>query len=84
MEKVINMENEKLIEIIKDYKNKSNKDIFLALDFLYEDFNKTKELLVKLTYHLDSTENSYNKLLDEINNRVTNGTKWYNFFIWIL
>ena len=69
------MENEKLIEIIKDYKNKSNKDIFLALDFLYEDFNKTKELLVKLTYHLDSTENSYNKLLDEINNRVTNGTK---------
>jgi len=75
MEKVINMENEKLIEIIKDYKNKSNKDIFLALDFLYEDFNKTKELLVKLTYHLDSTENSYNKLLDEINNRVTNGTK---------
>lgn len=84
MEKVINMENEKLIEIIKDYKNKSNKDIFLALDFLYEDFNKTKELLVKLTYHLDSTENSYNKLLDEINNRVTNGAKWYNFFIWIL
>jgi DNA anti-recombination protein RmuC len=75
MEKVINMENEKLIEIIKDYKNKSNKDIFLALDFLYEDFNKTKELLVKLTYHLDSTENSYNKLLDEINNRVTNGAK---------
>jgi DNA anti-recombination protein RmuC len=75
MEKVINMENENLTEIIKDYKNKSNKDIFLALDFLYEDFNKTKELLVKLTYHLDSTENSYNKLLDEINNRVTNGTK---------
>jgi DNA anti-recombination protein RmuC len=69
------MENENLTEIIKDYKNKSNKDIFLALDFLYEDFNKTKELLVKLTYHLDSTENSYNKLLDEINNRVTNGTK---------
>ena len=72
------MENEKLIEIIKDYKNKSNKDIFLALDFLYEDFNKTKELLVKLTYHLDSTENSYNKLLDEINNRISNEPKWYN------
>jgi DNA anti-recombination protein RmuC len=69
------MENEKLIEIIKDYKNKSNKDIFLALDFLYEDFNKTKELLVKLTYHLDSTENSYNKLLDEINNRISNEPK---------
>ncbi len=69
------MENDKLIETLKDYKNSSNKDIISALDFLYEDFNKTKDLIVKLTYHLDQTEMSYNKLLQEINNRVSNEPK---------
>ena len=66
------MEQEKILEILKDYKNKSNKDLISALDFLYEDFNKTKDLIVKLTLHLDTTEFSYNKLLEEINNRTKN------------
>jgi hypothetical protein len=64
------MDQEKILEILKDYKNKSNKDLISALDFLYEDFNKTKDLIVKLTLHLDTTEFSYNKLLEEINNRI--------------
>ena len=64
------MEQEKILEILKDYKNKSNKDLISAFDFLYEDFNKTKDLIVKLTLHLDTTEFSYNKLLEEINNRI--------------
>jgi hypothetical protein len=64
------MDQEKILEILKDYKNKSNKDLISALDFLYEDFNKTKDLIVKLTVHLDSTELSYNKLLEEINSRI--------------
>jgi DNA anti-recombination protein RmuC len=64
------MEQDKLLEILKDYKNTSNKDIISALDFLYNDFEKTKDLIVKLTHHLDSTENSYNKLLEELNNRI--------------
>jgi sulfite reductase alpha subunit-like flavoprotein len=72
MEKIINMDQEKILEIIKDYKNKSNKDLVSVLDFLYEDFNKTKDLIIKLTHHLDSTEISYNKLLEEINNRTKN------------
>jgi sulfite reductase alpha subunit-like flavoprotein len=63
---------EKIAEIVKDYKNKSNKDLVSVLDFLYEDFNKTKDLIIKLTHHLDSTEISYNKLLEEINNRTKN------------
>ena len=66
------MEQEKILEIIKDYKNRSNKDLISVLDFLFEDFNKTKDLLVKLTHHLDSTEISYNKILEEINNRTKN------------
>lgn len=72
MENLINMKIEKVVEIVKDYKNKSNKDLTDVLKFLSEDFDKTKSLIVKLTYHLDSTENSYNKILDEINKRTRN------------
>jgi len=72
MENHINMKNEEILEILQDYKNKSNKDLISALDFLNNDFVKTKDLIVKLTYHLDSTETSYNKLLEEINKRINN------------
>jgi hypothetical protein len=64
------MEQEKIFEVLKDYKNKSNKDLLEILSFLNNDFYQTKELIIKLTKHLDSTEDSYNKILDELNNRV--------------
>jgi DNA anti-recombination protein RmuC len=66
------MKSEEVLGILKDYKNKSNKDLVSALDFLKNDFEKTKDILVKLTYHLESTENSYNKILEEINKRTSN------------
>ncbi len=66
------MKSEEIIELLKDYKNASNKELTSALEFLDEDFNKTKELIVKLTYHLDSTENTYNKLLEELKKRIKN------------
>jgi DNA anti-recombination protein RmuC len=66
------MKNEEILEILKDYRNKSNKDLVNTLDFLKNDFEKTKDLLLKLTYHLESTENSYNKILEEINKRTNN------------
>ena len=59
------MTNEQIIEVLKNYKNKSNKDIIFAMDFLNEDFDKTKDLLIKLSKHLDTTEESYYKLLEE-------------------
>lgn len=64
------MDQNKIFEILEDYKNKSNKDLLELLSFLNDDFYKTKDLIIKLTKHLDSTENSYNKILDEINNRT--------------
>lgn len=63
------MKSEEVIEILKNYKNKSNKDLTSALQFLYEDFNNTKDLLIKLSKHLDITEDSYNKLLEEYEKR---------------
>jgi hypothetical protein len=62
-----------ILLIIKDHKEKSNKDLKLAMDFIQEDFNVTKENLIKLTNHLDKLENTYNLLLKEYNDR--NGLK---------
>jgi prefoldin subunit 5 len=60
---------EKIVQIIKEYKSRPNKDLEIAMDFLKEDFEKTKESLLKLTNHLDKVESSYNLLLKEYQSR---------------
>jgi hypothetical protein len=72
-ENLFNMEQEEVFDILKNYKNKSNKDLVNIMDFLSEDFEKTKDLLLKLSIHLDNTEESYNKILKEFNRRKNNG-----------
>jgi hypothetical protein len=39
------------------------------MDFIQEDFNMTKESLIKLTHHLDKLENTYNILHKEYTDR---------------
>ena len=60
---------EKVLRIIKDVKSHSNKDLIFAMDFIQEDFNKTKETLITLTHHLDKIENTYNLILKEYESR---------------
>lgn len=60
---------EKVVQIIKEYKSRPNKDLTIAMDFLKEDFDKTKDSLLKLTTHLDKVESSYNILLKEYQSR---------------
>lgn len=64
------MEKEKIIEIINDVENKSNKDLFITVNELYEEFEKTKKLIVDLTRHMESIEQSYNRVNKEIEKRV--------------
>lgn len=64
------MDHEKVLDIIKNYKNKSNTDLKSAMDYIYNDFEETKKLLLKLVKHLDTSENTYNKLLEEFNKRL--------------
>lgn len=64
------MDHEKVLDIIKNYKNKSNTDLKSAMDYIYNDFEETKKLLLKLVKHLDASENTYNKLLEEFNKRL--------------
>jgi hypothetical protein len=64
------MDNEKLIEVAKDYQNKSNKDLFDAVNLLYEEYEKTKELIIDLTKHLETVEILYNNVNDEMGKRI--------------
>jgi hypothetical protein len=64
------LSKEMLLEISKDAENKSNKDLFIAVNSLYEEYNKTKELIVDLTRHLESVEILYNNVNREIEKRT--------------
>jgi hypothetical protein len=64
------MDKDKLLEIAKDVKNKSNKDLFIVVNELYGEFEKTKLLIVDLTRHLDSVEELYNEVNLEIEKRI--------------
>jgi hypothetical protein len=64
------MEKEKIIEIVNDVENKSNKDLFITVNELYEEFEKTKQLIVDLTRHMESVEQSYNRVNNEIEKRL--------------
>ena len=67
------MEKERILEIANDVINKSNKDLFIAVNELNEEFEKTKTLIINLTRHLDSVENLFNEINDEIEKRIK---KW--------
>jgi hypothetical protein len=65
------MESQKLIEIANDVGNKSNKDLVIVADELSEEFEKTKELIIDLTRHLDGVETLYNKVNKELEKRYS-------------
>lgn len=70
------MDKEKIIEIVSDVKNKSNKDLFLAINELNDEFEKTKTLIIDLTRHLDTVEDLFNEINDEIENRIKKWVTW--------
>lgn len=61
--------DDKIKNIILNYKSLPNKDLEYGLKNLSEDFNQTKELIIKLTHHLDSLEINYNNILKEFESR---------------
>jgi archaellum component FlaC len=65
------MENN-LVEIVKDYKNRSNKDLVLAMEKINSEFEETKKIVINLSKHLDRLEKTYNDILIEYKHR-TNG-----------
>ena len=69
-EKYSNMEKEKIIEVVENVKDKSNKDLLESRDTLLMEFEKTKQLIIDLTRHLEAVEASYEEINTEIGKRV--------------
>lgn len=63
---------EEFNEIVADMKNRGNNDLVKAMDFLTEDFDETKQMIIELSVHLDNIEAVYDKVLKEYKFR-TNG-----------
>lgn len=63
------MDKDKIVEIINDIENKSNKDLFGATEILIDEHKKTKDLIIDLINHLDVVEDFYEKIQKEINKR---------------
>lgn len=59
------IDSKRILEIVKDYKNSSNKDLHIALQFIQKDFEHTKSTLLKMSEHLDKLEMTYNLLHKE-------------------
>lgn len=64
------MDKNKIIDIANNCQDRSNKDLVDSRDFLIEEFNKTKEVIIDLTRHLESVEILYNKINKELDNRT--------------
>ncbi len=65
------MDNKVLTEIYQNVKDKSNKTLFEARDFLIDEHEKTKQLIIDLTRHLDTVQTYYEEINKEIGNRTT-------------
>jgi hypothetical protein len=64
------MDINKIIEISNNAGDKSNKDLISARDILIEEFDKTKDLIISLTKHLEGVEEMYDKVNNEIKKRI--------------
>lgn len=63
------MEKEKIIEIVENVENKSNKDLFDVESSLFDEYEKTKEIVVALTKHMEIIEDLHGKIVEEIEKR---------------
>ena len=64
------MEKDKIIEIVNDVENRSNKDLLSAQEILETEFEKTKELILDLTRHLETVEKLHDSVTNEIEKRI--------------
>jgi biotin synthase-like enzyme len=64
------MTQDKIYEVVKNAKDKPNKDLTMCLGLLSEEFEKTKELIIDLTKHMDTVEEMYNVINDELGKRI--------------
>ena len=59
------MDIEKIEEVLKNVSSKPNKDIVESMELLEKEFEKSKEVIVKITKHMESLKYTYDKLDSE-------------------
>ena len=64
------LDKNKIIEIVNNVKDKSNKDLLESRDLLMAEFEKTKELIINLTRHMEIVEDYYKTINEEIGKRI--------------
>ena len=69
------MDIEDYKKIILEYETRSNKDLVIVMEHINEEFEKTKQQVINMTYYLDNLEITYNKILKEYQKRQ-NGQNW--------
>lgn len=65
------MEKDKFLDIINNLGDKSNKDLIDVESFLFEEYEKTKGMVINLTKHMEAIEELHAKIVDEIEKRKT-------------
>lgn len=58
-----------MTEFFKEYKEKSNDEILEIMQKLKDEFERSKDVMIQLTYHIDDVEKKFNLLNDEIKKR---------------
>ena len=58
-----------MTEFFNEYKEKSNDEILEIMQKLKAEFERSKEVMIQLTYHIDDVERKFNVLNDEIKKR---------------
>ena len=61
------------MEFFNEYKDKPTKEILDVMKVLKDEFDKTKNIIVDLTNHLESVERKFNLLDKEVDKRNNNG-----------
>jgi hypothetical protein len=64
------MDKNKIIEIANNCENTQNKLLVESRDFLIDEFEKTKKIIIDLTRHLESIESLYDKINNELDRRT--------------
>jgi len=63
------MDAKQIEDIVKNVKDKPNKTLVESRSILKSEFEKTKDLILELTRHMDAVQESYEIINEEIGNR---------------
>ena len=64
------MEPKEIEDVVKNVKDKPNQLLIDSRKILHLEFEKTKELVLELTRHMDAVKESYEVINEEIGNRT--------------